>query len=160
MTRAVGRTRHYCFAAFRRASWTLIWSAALLIAATGCGRSGRSMGSQPIAADASTISGTVRGPEGRDALDGRAVEIVNIDSGERLRGSTNTSGGFTFKVKPGKYRIVLALRNGESLVREPGIIDLNQTDAVHADFVLGNVHISRPRGPAYRTDDGLGSPIA
>jgi hypothetical protein len=56
---------------------------------------------------------------------------------------------------------VLALRANESLVREPGIIDLNRTDqAAHADFVLGTVRVSRPRSPAYRTDDGLGSPIA
>jgi carboxypeptidase family protein len=128
--------------------------------ASACGRSAREIDSPSLAADSSTITGTVRGPEGRNP-DGRAVELVNVDNGQRLQGSTDTAGGFSFRVKPGKYRIVLALRDGESVVREPGIIHLNRPDAaVRADFVVGNVRISRPRGPAYRTDDGLGSPIA
>ena len=132
-----------------------------MLCAGACGRGARDIDTRPAAAEPSTITGTVRGPEGRNPIDGRTVELVNIDSGERLRGSTNTAGGFSFRAKPGKYRVVLALRDGESLLREPGILELNPTDAaVHADFVLGNVRVSRPRGPAYRTDDGLGSPIA
>jgi hypothetical protein len=46
-------------------------------------------------------------------------------------------------------------------VRQPGIIQVNRSDVdAHADFVLGTARISRPRGPAYRVDDGLGSPVA
>ena len=132
-----------------------------MILTVGCGRGAREIDSGLVATDSSTIAGTVRGPEGRSAVDGRAVEVVNVENGERFRASTNTTGGFSFRVKPGKYRIVLALRDGESLVREPGIIDLNRSDAaVDADIVLGNVRLTRPRGPTYRTDDGLGSPIA
>lgn len=127
----------------------------------GCGRGAREIASPLVTLDSSTITGTVRGSQGRGPVDGRSIEVVNIESGERLRASTNTTGGFSFKVKPGKYRLVLALRDGESLVREPGIIELNRPDvAVQAEVVLGNVRVSRPRGPAYRTDDGLGSPIA
>jgi hypothetical protein len=140
-------------------SWPLV--VVLAVVAGGCGRGAREIDTPLMAADSSTITGTVSGPEGRRPTDARAVEVVNIESGERLRGSTNPAGGFSFRVKPGKYRIVLALRDGESLVREPGIIDLDRTDlAVHADFILGTVRVSRPRSPAYRTDDGLGSPIA
>ena len=132
-----------------------------MILTVGCGRGAREIDSGLVATDSSTIAGTVRGPEGRSPVDGRAVEVVNVENGERFRASTNTTGGFSFRVKPGKYRIVLALRDGESLVREPGIIDLNRSDAaVDADIVLGNVRLTRPRGPTYRTDDGLGSPIA
>jgi hypothetical protein len=127
----------------------------------GCGRGAREIDTRLTATHSSTITGTVSDPEGRSPVDGRTVEVVNLESGERLRGSTDPAGGFSFRVSPGRYRIVLALRANESLVREPGIIDLNRTDqAAHADFVLGTVRVSRPRSPAYRTDDGLGSPIA
>jgi hypothetical protein len=129
--------------------------------AAGCGRGAREIATPLTATHSSTITGTVSGPEGRTPADGRTVEVVNVESGERLRASTDPAGGFSFRVRPGRYRIVLALRANESLVREPGIIDLIRTDqAVHADFVLGTVRVSRPRSPAYRTDDGLGSPIA
>lgn len=112
------------------------------------------------AADA-TISGTVSGPAGVTPIDGRAVEAVNLDTGERQRATTNHAGGFSFKLKPGKYRVELALQSGESLVRQPDVIELNRTDAdAHADFVVGTARVSRPKGPTYRLDDGLGSPIA
>ena len=53
-----------------------------------------------------------------------------------------------------------AARDGESIIKQPGVIDLNKSDVdAHADFVLGSVRVSRPRSPQYR-DDGLGSPIA
>jgi hypothetical protein len=106
-----------------------------------------------------TISGTVRGPEGTSPIDGRAVEAVNVDTGERQRVTTNKAGGFTFKLRPGKYRVELTLREGESVIKQPDVIDLNRSDVdAHADFVIGNARISTPRG--YRADDGLGAPIA
>jgi hypothetical protein len=133
----------------------------LSILAVGCGRGAREIDSRLTADHSSTITGQVSGPQGERPVDGRAVEVVNLESGERLRGSTDPAGGFSFHVRPGKYRIMLALRDGEAVVRGPGIIELNRTDrAVHADFVIGTVRVSRPRSPAYRTDDGLGSPIA
>ncbi|MGB2717715.1 MAG: carboxypeptidase-like regulatory domain-containing protein [Vicinamibacterales bacterium] len=163
ITTVATAARHYSLNRFRPPLSGIAWSIVglLMIFTAGCGRDAGEIDSRLVATDSSTITGTVRGPEGRSPADGRAVEVVNIESGERLRGSTNTTGGFSFRVKRGKYRIVLALRDGESLVREPGIIDLNRSDAaVHADFVLGNVRLTRPRGPSYRADDGLGSPIA
>jgi hypothetical protein len=113
----------------------------------------------PAVADG-TISGTVRGPEG-SAVEGRQVEVTDVDTGQTERVLTSTSGGFTVKVKPGKYRVTLALREGETIVRQPGVISVNRSDVdAHADFVLGTVRVARPRGPAYRVDDGLGSPVA
>jgi hypothetical protein len=110
---------------------------------------------------AGTISGTVRGPEGASSVDGRLVEVVNVDTHERQRVATNSAGGFSFKVKPGKYRVELTVREGESIVKQPGIMNVNRSDVdAHADFVIGSVRVSRPRGPAYRIDDGLGSPVA
>lgn len=108
-----------------------------------------------------TISGTVRGPEGTSPIEGRAVEVVNVETGERQRATTNNAGGFTFKVKPGKYRVELAVLHGEVVIKKPSIINVNRSDVdAHADFLLGSSRVARPRGPRLRGDDGLGSPIA
>lgn len=115
---------------------------------------------KPIQADG-TISGIVRGPEGTGPVDGRTVEVVNVATGERQRVVTNNAAGFTFKVKPGKYRIELTLHDGEQLVKSPGIIDVNRSDVDSgADFVIGGSTVARPRYHAPRADDGLGAAIA
>ena len=115
---------------------------------------------RPAQADG-TISGTVRGPEGTSPIEGRLVEVVNVDTGERQRTTTNNAGGFTFKVRPGKYQVQLTLREGEVLVKKPSVINVNRSDVdAHADFVLGTARVVRPRSPRLRGDDGLGSPIA
>lgn len=113
---------------------------------------------KPLTADG-TISGSVRGPEGTSPVDGRPVEVVNIETGERHRATTGTAGGFTFKVPPGKYRVELTLRSGESIVKHPNIIDLTRSDVdTHVDFLISTPRVSRPRG--YRAEDGLGAPMA
>ena len=107
-----------------------------------------------------TISGTVRGPEGTSAIDARDVAVVNVATGERSQVKTNNAGGFTFKVKPGEYRVELVLLPGEVLVKQPGVINVNRSDVdAHADFVVGTRRVARPRFAAPRFD-GLGSPIA
>ncbi len=111
------------------------------------------------AAASGTISGTIRGPERTSSIDGRAVDAVNLQTGQRQRVTTNSSGGFTFKVPPGKYRVEVTLREGESLIKQPDVIDVNRSDVdAHADFVIGTARTSTPRG--YRANDGLGAPIA
>jgi Carboxypeptidase regulatory-like domain len=121
------------------------------------------LGPKPVEADG-TISGTVRGPEGTTAIDSRSVEVINVDTGERQRATTNNAGGFTFKVKPGKYRVEVALQDGETIVKKPDVINVNRSDVdAHADFVLGVPRASRPSRPRTRVpraDDGLGSAIA
>lgn len=108
-----------------------------------------------------TISGTVRGPEGTSPIDGRLVSVVNVDTGERQQTTTNNAGGFTFKVKPGKYRVELALRDGEVMVKRPSVINVNRSDVdAHADFVLGVSRVMQPRTRLRRGDDGLGAPSA
>jgi hypothetical protein len=109
-----------------------------------------------------TISGTVRGPEGTSAVEGRMVQVVNVETGERQRATTSNTGGFTFKVKPGRYRVELTLLDGETIVSQPGVMNVNRSDVdAHADFVIRTGgRVSRPRNPSYRVDDGLGSPIA
>ena len=133
----------------------------VVVTLTGC-RRGLAPDTNPAPPQSgATISGTVRGPEGSTHVDGRIVYVVNIDTFERQRVVTNQGGGFSVKVKPGKYRVELPLRQGEALVRQPETIDLVDRDGgADADFVLGNVRVSRPRTPNYRANDGLGSPIA
>lgn len=115
---------------------------------------------QPQRADG-TISGTVRGPEGTSPIDGRTVEVINLETGERQRTTTNNAGGFTFKVSPGRYRVELLLREGEILVKRPGVMSVNRSDVdAHADFVLGIARTARPRPSMNRGFDGLGSPSA
>ncbi len=115
---------------------------------------------QPIA----TISGTVRGPGGAgspQAIGGRTVEAIDVDTGERQRETTSPTGGFTFKLKPGKYRVELTLRPGESLTTQPVVVELTKSDVdAHADFVLGNVRSSRPSDPSSSSGSALGPPIA
>src|SRR4051812_45748654 len=86
----------------------LALTAGLLFAVAAChpGTPVVDTGPKPVQADG-TISGTVRGPEGTTPFDGRAVEVVNVDTGARQRVLTNSAGGFTFKVRPGKYRVEL-----------------------------------------------------
>ena len=114
---------------------------------------------KPLQADG-TISGTVRGPEGTSAIDGRQVDVVNVDTGERQHTATNSAGGFTFKVRPGKYRVELALRDGETLIKKPDVINVNRTDVdAHADFIVGAARTARPRFRAPRAHHGLRSAI-
>ena len=143
------------------AAWLTAGLAAVLLS-TGCSRELPVVDHTVSAAEpALTISGTVHGPERAAAGEGRVVEAINVETLERHRAETNRSGAFTLKVRPGKYRVQLSLRNGESLVQQPEVLNVNGTSAgAHADFVIRSIRVSRPRGPAYRTDNGLGSPIA
>jgi len=108
-----------------------------------------------------TISGIASGPEGASAVSGRVIEVVNVDTGERQRETTSSTGGFTFKLKPGKYRVELTLHEGESVIKQPGVIDLNKSDVdAHADLVVGVTRISHPRPSGASANSGLGPPIA
>jgi hypothetical protein len=117
-------------------------------------------GPGPDVADG-TISGTVRGPANSSSIAGRTVEVVNVETGARQQTTTNNAGGFTFKVRPGKYRVELTLLDGETVVKSPDVIEVNRSDVdAHADFVVRTGRIARPRFAAPRTDNGLGPPIA
>ena len=155
-------TALHCHCAHRITAFWVIGALAALLSLTACRRGVPVVDTspKPIQADG-TLSGRVRGPAGTSPIDGRTVEVVNVETGERYRTATNNAGGFTFKIKPGKYRVELTLRDGELLVRQPGVIDVERADVdVHADFVVGTSGVDRPRYHAPRSDDGLGSPVA
>ena len=106
-----------------------------------------------------TITGTVRGPEASSSIEGRTVEVVNLDAGERQQTNTSHAGGFTFKVKPGTYRVRLALADSETLIKGPGRMNVNRAVDAHADFIIGAVRLLRPRAFAPTNDPSLGPPI-
>ena len=108
-----------------------------------------------------TLTGIVRGPEGTAPVTGRTVDIINTVTGERRSVQTGANGGFTIQLPAGKYRLDLALKDGETLTKRPDVVDLGKGDIdSHIEFVLSAVRVSRPRGPSYRLDNGLGSPVA
>ena len=108
-----------------------------------------------------TLTGTVRGPEGTSPVAARTVEIINTATGEKQTATTSATGGFTIQLPAGKYRLELPLQPGETLAKRPGIIDLAKGDIdSHVEFVLAVARANRSHGPAYRVDNGLGSPIA
>jgi hypothetical protein len=141
---------------------SLIGTALLLLTLAAC-RSGAPVvdpSPRPAQMDG-TISGTVRGPEGTSSIEGRQVTVINTVTGERQSVATNNAGGFTFKVKPGKYRVEVALQPGESLLKRPGIMDINNSDVdAHADFIVGSGRLVSPRFAAPKIDNGLGAPRA
>jgi carboxypeptidase family protein len=144
----------------RTALCLALFATAMLTVAACHGGPVVDLSTKPAQADG-TISGTVRGPEGTSAIEGRNVEVINVETGERQRATTNNAGGFTFKVKPGNYRVELTLLDGEMLVKKPDVIHVNRSDVdAHADFVLTAAKVSRPRNRTPRADDGLGSAIA
>lgn len=132
-----------------------------LFAAAGCGQRLPPVDAIPAAAPVQGIvSGTIRGPEGTTPINGRVLEVINVDTNQRRRVRTNHAGGFSVSLDPGDYRVELTLHEGEAIVRQPGVIHVDRSDVeADADFVIGTGRISRPR-PAYRVDDGLGSPVA
>lgn len=145
------------------ASAWLVAGLLLLTSAGACWRRGTPIiDTAPRPAEANgTISGSVSGPAGTSAIVGRTIEAINVDTGERQRETTSTTGGYTFKLKPGKYRLELTLLEGETIIKQPGIIDLNKSDVdSDIDFVVGVVRISHPRYPQLRLDSAMGSPIA
>jgi hypothetical protein len=106
------------------------------------------------------VRGTIRGPEGTTPVDGRVLDVINLETNQRRRVRTNHVGGFSVSLDPGDYRVELTLFEGEAIVRQPGVIHVDRSDVdADADFVIGTGRVSRPR-PAYRVDDGLGSPVA
>jgi hypothetical protein len=143
--------------------WSLAVLAAGLLAllSIGCRQGMPVIDPSPGTVEAfGTISGTVRGPEGTSSIEGRVVEVVNLETNERQRTSTSNVGGFTFKVRPGKYRVHVALQEGESILKAPDVLTVNRSDVdAHADFIIGSGRVLRPRAPVSQVDPSLGPPI-
>jgi hypothetical protein len=74
-----------------------------------------------------TISGRVVAPDGTP-LGARKLDFVNTQTGVAHSVSSDANGAFTIKVPPGKYRLKIELRSGETLEKPTGDIDINRSD--------------------------------
>jgi hypothetical protein len=106
----------------------MILGALVLLAATGC-RTGRPL--LDSSRDNDNAAGTIAGIVsivGGDPVPGRRVIAAREGSPERYSAVTNVTGGFSIPVPPGKYRLQVTLLDGEKVVRQPGVIDINESD--------------------------------
>ena len=81
-----------------------------------------------------TIAGIMR-TTGGDVLPGRQVNAIQVGTSQSYSAVTNVTGGFSIPVPPGKYRLDPELREGEKVVRDPGIVDINKSD-LDANLVI------------------------
>ncbi len=139
--------------------WLLAGSAALVLVAS-CGRAlpAVSASAQASAAHA-TIKGTVRGAEANSPVSGRTVSIVDLKTGERRSVQTTSTGAFAVDLPAGEYRLDVDIRDGETVLKHPNVVALDAGVDSHVEFVVASARLARPRGPAYRVDNGLGSPV-
>ena len=79
------------------------------------------------ATTAGTIAGSVRSTAG-DPLSDRRVVAVDAKTGQRYTAQTGVTGGYSIKVPPAHYHLELELQEGETVVKEPGTIDINSGD--------------------------------
>jgi Carboxypeptidase regulatory-like domain len=84
-----------------------------------------------------TISGNVREPDAPRAVAGREVVAIDAVTGRVRQTKTGSSGGFTFVVPPGTYRLNVILRNPEVLSNWPNPIVVDAGDIrADADLVI------------------------
>ena len=107
-----------------------------------------------------TITGTVSGADGSAPIAGRRISAVNVETGERTAGVTSDTGGFTFKLAPGRYRVEVELLAGESLVRDRGEFKLSKSELQHdVDLRIGSRR-TPAAGRIYQPPLDTGAPLA
>lgn len=89
----------------------------------------------------SDTDGTVAGHVRTDTdvpLPGRIVRAVPTGgASEPYETTTSETGSYTLKVRPGRYRLSVELRDGERLVKDPGETNVNASDLDPArDFIV------------------------
>jgi len=74
-----------------------------------------------------------------DVLPGRRVDAIQVGTSQSYSAVTNVTGGFSIPVPPGKYRLEPELREGEKVVRDPGIVNINKSDLdANLEIVVGS----------------------
>jgi hypothetical protein len=82
-----------------------------------------------------TLTGALRGTT---ALANRRVVAVDVHSGARHETTTNVTGGYTFLVPAGTYRLEVDLQPGEAVLDTPGDVQVQKGDVdSRRDIVLG-----------------------
>jgi hypothetical protein len=99
----------------------------LLFVALGC-RTGRPL--LDSSRDNDQAPGTIAGvlTAGGEPVPGRKIEAVRVGASERYSAVTSVTGGFSIPVPPGQYRLQVVLQEGERVVSDPGVIDINESD--------------------------------
>ena len=106
-----------------------------------------------------TITGNVSGEDGTTPIAGRKVTAVNLDTSAREVATTSETGGYTFKLPTGRYRVEVELLAGEAIVRDKGEFKLSRSELQH-DV---DIRISARRAPStwiYQPPLDNGAPIA
>ena len=133
----------------------------VLVTSEGCRPRATALDTTPRPGESTgTISGIVAGPEGINVIAGRTVNAINVETGERHRETTGATGSFTFKLRPGRYRVNVALLPGESVIKAPGVLNVDRADLDTRIDVIVGARASRPSHSSHPTDPSLGSPIA
>lgn len=85
-----------------------------------------------------TITGTLSAVDGTTPIPGRRVTAVNVATGERLTVVTSSTGGYTLKVPPARYRIDVELAAGEAIVKDEGTFTVSRSELQHdVDIRIG-----------------------
>ena len=114
-----------------------VWAVLLVSVALGC-RTGRPL--LDSSRDNDQAPGTIAGilTAGGEPVEGRTIEAVRVGATGRYPAVTSVTGGFSIPVPPGKYRLEVTLREGERVVRDPGVIDINESDLdANLEVVIG-----------------------
>ena len=153
--------------ATRRPAVALAAAVGLVLALAACRTAVPVFGGSEIPEAHGTVTGQLRGPDtdGDDdeaPVAGRRVHVVNVATGERQSMVTSETGGFTFQVTPGRYRMEVELLPGERLLEDvdsDGEFTVSASELQH-DVVL-RVGSGRAAAlPIYQPPLPTGAPIA
>jgi hypothetical protein len=114
------------------------WALLALFVAFGC-RTGRPL--LDSSRDNDQAPGTIAGvlTTGSEPVVGRKIEAVRVGASERYSAVTSVTGGFSIPVPPGQYRLEVVLQEGERVLRDPGVIDINESDLdANLEVVIGS----------------------
>ena len=106
-----------------------------------------------------TITGSVSGEDGTTPVAGRRVTAVNLDTSARETATTSETGGYTFKLPAGRYRVEVELLTDERIVDGSGEFKLSKSELQH-DV---DIRIGARRSPAsviYQPPLDNGAPLA
>ena len=85
-----------------------------------------------------TITGNVSGEDGTTPVPGRKVTAVNLDTSAREAVMTSETGGYTFKLPAGRYRVEVELLPGEAATGDTGEFKLSRSELQHdVDIRIG-----------------------
>ncbi len=106
-----------------------------------------------------TITGNVSGEDGTTPVAGRKITAVNLDTSARETSTTSETGGYTFKLPAGRYRVDVELLAGEVVVRDKGEFKLSKSELQHDVDIRIGVRKS-PAGWIYQPPLDNGAPLA